>query len=377
MRIHARYDELCAVLLLLLCGYALFSIRIAVVIDIPVGSKFNYMSSSVIIQQFGSLLNPILTTNIIGQRDNNDITEKEQNPGGRRALIISAAPRSKKHIVSLWSSLECFTGDADHVVISAPTWSQPIIEQILAEASTKIPRFASDQVSLEGMVSVNDRYDVGLWCDALTQIGIGSSGNVDKNTVSTSSFDAIGLLNDSVFALREFTGIFSELKDRNVSMTSLNYSLIHPKGIGPEYYWLESVWRGFDQEGIRTFVDHSCRDPDDPLFCSGRLWGRKGCIVENFERAMSRQFPREKTSGIFKSDVPKEMLTWKDSFPSWVRHPPYWEQLVREEAFPVSKLNWKGMIDSIDDVRLKTCTQHLDRSWLDGFDFSIVKASVI
>jgi len=164
-------------------------------------------------------------------------------------------------------------------------------------------------------------------------------------------------------------------------MTSLSYSLTHPNGYGPEHYWLESVWRGFDKTGIKTFMDYSCRPANDPLFCPKKYWGRKGCIVENFERAMSRQFPKEKSYGLFASDVPKDMLSWRHNFHSWVRHPSYWEKLVMEQNFPVSKVNWNGMIDSIDDLRLKTCTKFLgnnsddnDRStWLDGFDFSLVE----
>lgn len=283
-------------------------------------------------------------------------------------MIIAAAPRSAKYIVSLWSSLECFTADVDHVAISAPTWSQPILERFLEKAKEQIPRFASGKTTLEGMVSINDRYDVGLWCDALSQMGI--------HTPSEQSYDEIALLNDSVYALREYSEIFRTLGEKNVSMTSLNYSLIHPKGTGEEHFWLESVWRGFDKAGIQTFAEHSCRPPDDPFFCPNAWWGKKGCIVENFERAMAKQFRRDKVAGLFPSDVPRDMLTYKDSFPSWVRHPPYWNKLVEEKGFPVSKVNWKGMVDSIDDDRLRTCTQHLDREWLESFDFSIAKTAI-
>ena len=387
MKFHARYDELCVVLLVLLCLYVVLYVQLAlVVIDDNNPSRSVIIeqepSRSVIIEPFGPMFKPILndtsSNSISSSRTaNNSISATTSSGKRRRVLVISAAPRTTKHIVSLWSSLECFTADVDHVVVSAPTWSRSIMEPFLVEAKASIPRFSSGQVSLEGMVTINDRYDVGLWCDALVQLGGGiespsSSGEED----GFSSFDEIGLLNDSVFALREYTGILSALKDRNVSMTSLSYSLIHPKGTGPEHYWLESVWRGFDQEGIRTFVDYSCRPADDPLFCSNRWWGQKGCIVENFERAMARQFPRDQTLGLFESDVPKDMLTWKNSFPTWVRNPPYWNKLVTEQDFPVSKVNWEGMIDSVDDDRLKTCTKYLDRSWLEGFDFSLAKAAI-
>jgi len=236
------------------------------------------------------------------------------------------------------------------------------------------------------MVGVNDRYDVGLWCNALAGMGFerraGSGGGGDSgNDDVDSPYEEIALLNDSVYALRDYTEIFRALGDKNASMTSLNYSFIHPKGTGDEFRWLESVWRGFDRTGIRTFVEHSCRPATDPYFCPGAWWGRKGCIVENFERAMSRRFPRRKTVGLFPSDVPADMLTLSERFHryrTWVRHAAYWNKLVEEDRFPVSKLNWKGMVDSIDDDRLRPCTRHLDRSWLSevGFDFSVAQTAL-
>ena len=335
------------------------------------------------------------TTTVVSNSSTNTNSRRR-----RRVLIISAAPRTKKHLIALWSSLECFTLDVDHVVVSAPTWSKPILERFLSKVMTSIPRFSSGEVSLDGLVSKNDRYDVGLWCDALSYMDgelISSSSSLnnddDDEIEGLSSYDEIGLINDSVFALREYTSILDSIHERNVSMTSLSYSLIHPNGYGPEHYWLESVWRGFSKEGIKTFIDYSCRPKaTDPLYCPTKMWGRKGCIVENFERQMSRQFPKEKTYGIFPSDVPKNMLSWTNTFHSWVRHPPYWNKLVKEQNFPVSKVNWKGMIDSINDSRLKTCTKFLvgnnnndgsggdddERlsSWLNGFDFSLAKDAI-
>ena len=374
----------------LVCVYFLFSHRFL----LP-----NHESNSkmpILLEPPGPLFHPTIlkngsTNQQIIQTQTKIQQQQQQRKHPHRVLVIAAAPRSPKHIVSLWSSLECFATDADHVAISAPTWSQPILERFIAEASQKIPLFASGQASLEGMVTINDRYDVGLWCDALFQMGVGRVGsnnnnnNIPKSSSTTTTtmfteFDEIALLNDSVYALREFHQIFKVLRDKNVNMSSLNYSLIHPtKGTGDQYYWLESVWRGFDKRGIQTFADYSCSRPaNDPLFCSTAWWGKKGCIVENFERAMARQFARTETVGLYASDVPRAMLSLKHGFPSWVRHAPYWNKLVQEQDFPVSKVNWEGMIDSIDDERLMACTQHLDRSWLAGasFDFSVAESSI-
>lgn len=299
------------------------------------------------------------------QWSDNDITADDGLLQSQRALIISTAPRTIKHVVALWSELECFTSDVDYVMLSGPTWSETILQQIVSLAKSSIPKFSS--IPLQSQVSVNDRYDVGLWCDALEWMEL--SGDLAR-------MHQVELLNDSVFALREYSGILSALEEHNASMTSLSYSLNRPEGHGPEMYWVESVWRGFDRDGVQTFKDYSCRPATDPMFCSRRWWGKKGCIVENFERNMARQFPRDKVVGLFSSDVPSDMLTRKDSFPNWVRHPPYWQKLVEEEQFPVSKVNWPEMIGSIDDDRLKVCTKNLNRSAFDDFDFSVAHKAI-
>ncbi|KAG7349652.1 hypothetical protein IV203_012249 [Nitzschia inconspicua] len=320
------------------------------------------------------LVHMSIFSNLIETGDNRELTKKKEvlhwsndsnyDDKSRKALIISTAPRTIKHVVALWSELECFTTDVDYVIISGPLWSEPILQQIVHLAKDSIPAFATTQ--LLSQVFVNDRYDVGLWCDALEWMN--QSGDL-------ANMHQVGLLNDSVFALREYSDILSALEIHNASMSSLSYSFNRPEGTGSDMFWVESIWRGFDRPGLQSFMDYSCRPATDPMFCSNRWWGKKGCIVENFERNLVRQYPRDNVVGMFSSDVPKDMLTRKHNFPNWVRHPPYWQKLVDEEGFPVSKVNWPDMIESIDDERLKQCSKYLDRSTLDGIDFSVaVKA---
>jgi hypothetical protein len=295
-------------------------------------------------------------------------TKRNNNPS-RRALIIATVPRSIKHVVGLWSELECFTSDVDAIILSGPTWSKPILERIVAMAKERIPRLSADRISIQTLYFVNNRYDVGLWCDALQYLD-----NDDKENTSLSSYDEVAVLNDSVFALREFSGILSALSEKDVRMTSLNYSLYGPslKGYGMEHKWLESVWRGFDRNGLRTFRDYSCRPANDKLFCPKKKgWRRKKCIIDNFERAVGQQFPPDRTWGLFSSDVPTRILTGKNWFRTWVQNEAYWQELIKD-GFPVSKISYDKMIDSIDDDRLKTCTSKMDRQALDRIDFSIV-----
>ena len=214
LKLQARFDELCAVLFVLLVGYALFSLQLSFLIDdTSVGSSrqpAKVRSERLIIQPFGPLFHPNFQKTHpleMGNAAINADTKQQFTPSTqhnshvRRVLVIAAAPRSVKHIVSLWSSLECFTSDADHVAISAPTWSQRILERIIEEAVHKIPRFATGKTSLEAMVAVNDRYDAGLWCDALSMMGVKGSGEDKDNNVDNNEdllpYDEIALLNDS------------------------------------------------------------------------------------------------------------------------------------------------------------------------------------
>jgi len=189
------------------------------------------------------------------------------------------------------------------------------------------------------------------------------------------SYDEVELLNDSVFALREYTGILTALSVKDVRMTSLSYSLYGPslKGYAKEHKWLESIWRGFDREGLQIFRDYSCRPANNKLFCPKKKgWKKKKCIIDNFERAVGQQFPTNKTWGLFSSDTTPRILTGKHWFRTWVQNEVYWQELVVKDGFPVSKISYDKMIDSIDDDRLKTCTSKMDRQVLDKINFSMV-----
>ena len=299
-------------------------------------------------------------------------THRRKSNPPRRALIIATVPRSIKHVVGLWSELECFTADVDAVVLSGPSWSKPILEQVAAMARERIPRFSATSarpLTIQPLYFVNNRYDVGLWCDALQFLE-----STAKDDAALSTYDEMALLNDSVFALREYDGILKALSEKDVRMTSLSCSLYGPslKGYGMEHKWLESVWRGFDREGLQTFRDYSCRPANDKLFCPKKKgWRRKKCIIDNFERAVGQQFPANKTWGLFSSDVPTRILTSKDWFRTWVQNEPYWQELVKD-GFPASKISYDKMIASVDDDRLKTCTSMMDRQAMDKMDFSIV-----
>ncbi|KAG7358378.1 hypothetical protein IV203_014966 [Nitzschia inconspicua] len=296
----------------------------------------------------------------------------------RRLLIIAAAPKDERHVWTVWTELECFTRNVDHVIISSPHWGHDITNYFVREAQRSIPWFVNQSTTIEAQNYVNDRYDVGLWCDALEH----TSMNKDcKNNVD---FDEIGLLNDSVFALRESTAVFNALKERNVSLSSLSYSF-SPKNFrgrhSKEHFWVESVFRGLTPRGVKLFQNHSCLHTNHHKFCRGRSpEEQKGCIINNFEHDLAAAFPEGDVFGFYESDAPPEtkVRPYKTKM-SWASNFLYWQKLVNESAFPVAKENVKESIPDIDTPLLKNCTRYLKREKLKSWnlDFSVAETTFL
>lgn len=276
----------------------------------------------------------------------------------KRALIIASVPRDETHLVSLWSELECFTDHVDHVIISAPLWGEPYVERVIALAHKHIPHFINKESTIEAKYFLNNRYDVGLWCDAY-------------NSLTPDVYDEYGLINDSVFALRKFSGILDNLEHQNVHMTSLAYSYTYKwnKGYGPEEYWVESVYRGFDKKGIELFNDHSCVAEDHPFFCPEQD-DNKACIINNFEHDLAKEYPCDKVQGLYPADS-TEILTPREEWKrTWIKNTRYWRMLVEHMGFPIAKVNepkqtghWyqyrESKIAWQNDPLMKNCTKFI------------------
>lgn len=130
--------------------------------------------------------------------------------GVKNILVIATVPKDETHAVALWSELECVTGSGiDLVVLSAPDWSRDLVEAIadrVRKQMLHVPRLLTRYYK-------NDRYDAGLWCDALQDIP------------DVSDLSSILLLNDSVFFMRSFTRIQDRLAENTtLDMVSLSYS---------------------------------------------------------------------------------------------------------------------------------------------------------
>jgi len=279
----------------------------------------------------------------------------------KRILIISVVPRNLRHVLALWSQLECFTVGVDHVVLAAPTWSREIVTKIVELAKHSIPRFVNKEVSIQMEYFFNDRYDVGLWCDAIGSLNI-------------HEFDEFGLINDSVFALRDFVEVYDALSVKNVSLTSLSYSYTAKnfKGKpGSQYFWVESVYRGFTREGINAFQNHSCVPADHPFFCPEKD-ENKDCIINNFEHDLATEFPCDKVFGLFPSDAPDIFLE-NNTHMTWAKNGLYWKALVNKVNFPVAKVKELGQIARLPSPRLKECTMYYTQSLIDTIDLTLAK----
>ncbi|KAL3909801.1 MAG: hypothetical protein SGILL_007941, partial [Bacillariaceae sp.] len=283
-------------------------------------------------------------------------SKQQRTRSSRKAvMVLAAVPLDKRHVVALWSELSCFTQHIDHVLLASPNWSQPIIDKLLEKVRTEIPPFASKQVTISAQFFENDRYDIGLWCDGMS-------------TLPEEEYDDVILLNDSLFALRNFSGVLDTLRDDNFRMTSLSYSATDPKGI-----WLESVFRGFDREGLKTFRDYACVPKEHPLFCPKEVSrvNLKRCFTDHFEIDIARLYKPEEVKGLYLSDVPKDQWMEHRPWATWVVHTPYWANtMVAQWDFPAAKVTKRNMIRNFQHPWIQNCTKGLDWDMVNGFNYS-------
>mmetsp|Transcript_12204 Transcript_12204/g.17773 ORF Transcript_12204/g.17773 Transcript_12204/m.17773 type:complete len:370 (-) Transcript_12204:496-1605(-) len=237
----------------------------------------------------------------------------KSKPERTAAMIIAVVPYSEDRLLALWSQLECFhqTGKFQEIIISAPHWAREdkILEPFVREAIASIPHFqevGSPTVTIQ--YYLNDRYDVGLWCDSLKSkhININSQKIHESQLTSPAEqYDDFVLVNDSLMAVeRDFSGILDVLREKKLAMTSLNYSR------SDYWFWLESAMRGFSSYGIERFMEHACIPASHEIWCRElQSADQKRCIVEHFEIKMVEEFAEEEVWGLFSSDVPENMIT--------------------------------------------------------------------
>ena len=296
-------------------------------------------------------------------------TQTTTRAAPQSTFLLAAAPRGPRYAAALWTQLECFANPTkyDNIVVVSPTWAKDVTTQILHKAQQSIPHFATSSTTRENknsqlsvLFKTNDRYDVGLWCDALHDLGLTNTGNVNGNPN-----DSFVLSNDSIFALRPFTAILDKLKARNLTLTSLNYSN------RDHNYWLESVLRGFSATGLQRFMQHACVPRNHFYFCPHlhSKIKKKRCIVEHFEIAIASLFNRSQIMGLYPSDTPPSK--WGTS---WVSNQLYWKRVLRKRLnFPAAKTKNPRMITNLTHhPELQLCTKYMDWNFIEHeLDYNI------
>jgi hypothetical protein len=297
----------------------------------------------------------------------------------RAVLVIASVPYDSLHTAALWTQLECFTAGIDVVVLAVPLGGR---------AMESIRQRAMQVLGIPTHIYefVNDRYDVGLWCDALSALGYNNNHSNNSNDYNSNDsnhhhqqqqqqntpFARTLLLNDSVFAIRHFSGILESLRDeKDKHLVGLSYS-------NTEGFWLESVFRGFSPRGIQLFMNHSCHcGPDHPSF--GRELAstrkQKRAIVDYHEIGLIRSFTNNQnnnhtntttTMGLFSSDPPND---WRNKR-TWVQHEELWRMLKDEQNFPAAKVN---QAYSITAHNASTCSSQLDQTLLQNLNYSLLE----
>jgi len=290
----------------------------------------------------------------------------------RKAVyIIAVVPDSKERLQALWSQLECFYDEKKFqgIVVAAPNWAKEenILAPFLQKAMDNIPHLKGVDLAIN--YHNNDRYDVGLWCDSLN--GEHENGSLLEN------YNDFVIANDSIMAVRgHFTKVLDVLREKNLTLTSLNFSEL-------DGYWVESAMRGFTQKGMRVFMEHACVPAthdrwcpeSSPEFKDMETYQRKRCIVDNFEIAIARLFPRNKVFGIYPADVPEDMVGrgFMNDGKTWINHYKYWIRVLRHTYnFPAMKISSPNFLLKIRMPFFakkagpvwEACTKDMDASFL-------------
>jgi hypothetical protein len=243
-------------------------------------------------------------------------------PSRKNTMIIAASPTSDIRLQAIWSQLECLTASIDRIVLAVPDdeFSHNLMPKFIAEVNS------SPSLSLHGELTVqyykNDRYDAGLWCDALQEENAGISDGDATNYI---------LINDSLLAIRPFDDLLGILFEKELSMVSLNFW----NATETEDYWVESAARAFTPYGIHQFRKGVCEHLDDEVGqkCNDirNPTGRKRCIVEYTEIDVAKSYNRSQITGLYPG---------RGENKHWIGDIPFWTSvLVDQMNFPFAKVS--------------------------------------
>ncbi len=285
--------------------------------------------------------------------------EQQHQPAALKStMIIAAYPSTELRLKAIWSQIECVAMGVDRIILSAPDWewSHSAMGNFTSRIKLHLPYHIYSKITVQ--FYANDRYDAGLWCDALQdEMGEGSSSSVfDKGQTNYL------LINDSIMAIRPYSGLLDRITSLNGSkilFVSLSYWKTDRV---EEPIWLESAARAFSPQGIRIFYDKICRNLRETVGgeCA-RLSAknRKRCIVEHTEIAVAKYYNSTEILGLYPGMVPANMTT-RGGSQSWTGSYQFWKKvLVNELDFPFVKVShgFLALVPENEQPGLNACIE--------------------
>jgi hypothetical protein len=289
--------------------------------------------------------------------------------GGKALMIIATYPSIPMKYDVIWSQLECFASSFDQIIISAPTQFKKNVTQFVEEVNNLMPIVGA---RIKAQFYTNDRYDSGLWCDALKTGGYVQQKAKGGNTTEGSfqQYDRFLLINDSMLAVKKSNEFLEALELHNASLIALNYwgdeeqhrnSNNATAPATSRRYWLESPLRAFSLEGLKIYADKICSLPqlqwerDCPhlnFMKNGKDIRNKRCIVEKTEIDVVYHYPLDKVHGLYPG-FDKKFKTWSNNFL-------FWSKLHDKMGFPIVKVNSGPLVKNVMKSRpavIGTCVQ--------------------
>ena len=229
----------------------------------------------------------------------------------KNTMIISTRPASYLRLQAIWSQLECFTSNVDRIILSVPDeeWCHRTMNNFTSQVKSNLGSSIHDKITVQ--YYKNDRYDSGLWCDALEEENAGVFDDTHNYF----------LINDSILAIRQYTGLLDALFEDGVSFVSLNYWLQVQEGEQP--YWLESAARAFTSRGIKKYREGVCQNLAEEVGskCSKirNPTNKKRCIVDYTEISVASFYNSSETRGLYPGEVHASMVkgtrSWSGNIP--------------------------------------------------------------
>ena len=333
-----------------------------------------------------------------------ETAENRSTKSKKALLIIAISPTTDAlRFAATWSILECFAADFDKIVISssnvlhrnqtASVPACPFVTYFLRKVREAMPDVGS---KIEDRYFFNNRYDAGLWCDAMvstprnSNISILEKGTENRTSYvgGSSEYDRFMLINDSMMAVRKTNEFLTALEEKKADLVSLNS---WGKNATDPNFWVESPLRVFSLRGIQEYADRICslgeiqpaRDCPWLIDKSRKEFeetsGRKGmerasrkerkkrCITVKTEIEVAKFYPPDKVFGLY----PSYLEETDGSQTSWTISYRVWKELRDKMSFPALKVSHPETLEPVmrlqpEDTR--TCTKLYDESWIERVD---------